>query len=126
MRISTNINNQEWLNPDDLMNIRAKGCYPDVQKPKHPRTFKDIRTFNQHKPYGMVTAPLDPYDDRPDWYVFKHKHKRKYYEEIMPRDQEFTDAIEQDHDMHIPLHHTHIKPIEPNTRDEEIGDTIIL
>jgi len=68
----------------------------------------------------------DPFDDRPDWYLFRGKHKRRKYEEIMYHDPEFHEGIEQDHEMGIPHHHVHIRHVMPDTYDEEIGDTIII
>lgn len=110
-----------------IININTIGTYP---KPKHhPKTKKglyDPRLMRQHKPYGIASPNPDPFDDRPDWFKFKAKPKKQYYEDITPHDEEFQDAMIEDHQMHISHHHKHIKPIEPDTHDEEIGDTIEL
>ena len=116
----------DWGDDDMIKNIRVKGCYPDVKHHKKPIRQFDPRLKLQYKPYGIASETPDPFDDRPDWFKFHVKKEKKYYEEITPRDPEFNEAIEQDHDMHIPHNHTHIKEIEQDTSSEEIGDTIVI
>lgn len=115
-------------------NIRVKGTYPHVRRNKHVHYQSHYHPnasmflMNQHKPYGLATVGLlDPFDDRPDWFMFHKKHKR-IYEEITPRDKEaFYDAMEQDHEMHLPHNHVHIKEVQRNIKpSDEIADTIIL
>lgn len=130
--------NDDWkdLNSiDGIHDVRAKGTYPYVKKdkcPHHPQSHYHPNAspflWNQHKPYGISTLYLiNPYDDRPDWFMFRGKHKKRYYEEVTPKDSEdFHTAMEQDHDMHISHHHVHIKEVNKNNIKDEIADEIIL
>lgn len=137
-RFTGNINSFEdnWndIKHGPVMNIRVAGTYPRKhhnhcchhQHNPHPG-FCILPCFNQHKPYGIATVHIDfGDDDRPDWYKFNAKKQRRQFEEIMPEDQEFHDAIHQDHDLHMRHDHVHLKPIEPNTESEEIEDDVIL
>lgn len=135
MKITTNINsfNDDWRDikaGSDISNIRTRGSYPNVKKDKHFHSHHHPNAspflWNQHKPYGLATVGLmDPFDDRPDWFIFHGKRKRRFYEEIIPKDREdFQEAMEQDHDMHMSHHHVHIKEIERNNPKDEIADTI--
>lgn len=135
--ITTYINNfnDDWKDlkyTGGFHDIRTRGTYPNVKKDKHYHSHHHPNAspflWNQHKPYGIATLNLlDPYDDRPDWFMFRSKPKKRYYEEVTPKDREdFHTAMEQDHDMHISHHHVHIKEIEKNNIKDEIADEIIL
>jgi hypothetical protein len=134
MNTSTTNINDNWidLKSGGVKNIRVRGTYPNVHRKYyntshyHPNCSPFL--LNQHKPYGLATVGLiNPFDDRPDWFLFHKRHKRKY-EEITPADKEdFYQAMEQDHDMHISHHHVHIKEVKPNTKpSDEIENEIIL
>lgn len=119
----------------EVKNIRAKGSYPNVQHKKHihfkshHHPYASMFLMNQHKPYGLATVGLlDPFDDRPDWFLFHKKHRKRVYDEITPDDPEsFYQAMEQDHDMNIPHNHVHIQERLPeNNPSEEIEDTVII
>ena len=117
-----------------VKNIRIRGSYPNVKynhKHLHSHYHPNASMFlmNQHKPYGIATVGiLDPFDDRPDWYMFRNKKRKRIYEEITPHDKEdFYNAMEQDHEMHISHHHLHLKEIPQDTKpSDEIADTIII
>ena len=115
-----------WNDNTEVSNIRCRGSYPHVKPIPHKKRMPYPQLFNQHKPYGMATFCYDMFDDRPDWFRFRARKRRRHYEEILHHDPEFPIGMEQDHDMHIPHHHLHIKPIMPDTYDEEIDDTIII
>ena len=136
--VTTNVPKDNWIDikSGGIKNIRVKGTYPAVHKKDrqkyyqnhyHPRPSYFL--MNQHKPYGMATLGLlDPFDDRPDWFMFKTKKQKRKYEEITPQDrEEFREAMEQDRDMHISHHHVHIKEIEQRTKpSDEIAGTVEL
>lgn len=136
-RITTNINSfdDNWLDVKcgGVANIRAKGSYPNVKRKKYPHSHyhpgASMFLMNQHKPYGLATLGLlDPFDDRPDWYMFHTRKRKRMYQEITPQDiADFYNAMAEDHELHIPHNHMHIKeiPQEPDMSDE-IADTIII
>ena len=130
MNISTNNNfrpdNWSDLVNDDISNIRVNGTYPngkcyrrckcDVHQ--HLKMHDSPFLLNQHKPYGFSTVRLlDPFDDRPDWWKFVSKtRKKRQYVEVTPDDCEaFHKSLQQDQDMHIPHNHVHIKQIKTKT-----------
>ena len=133
-KITTTVPEDNWLDiqtPGGVHDIRTRGSYPNVHNNRrnhahyHPNASPFL--WNQHKPYGISTINLlDPFDDRPDWYMFNAKRQKKYYEEITPQDKpDFHQAMEQDHDMHISHNHVHIKELETqNNPNEEIADEI--
>ncbi len=135
-RITTNINNfdDNWIDVQcgGIKNIRVIGSYPNVKHKKHVHSHYHPGStrflMNQHKPYGIATVGLlNPFDDRPDWFMFHSKHRKRKYEEIIPSDKEFYNAMEQDHEMHIPHNHLHIKEVEQGpSPSDEIEDTIII
>ena len=135
---TTTIGNDNW---DDLkmtrgiFNIRCRGHYPNVHykchhnlpsSHYHPNASPFL--WNQHKPYGIATVNiLDPFDDRPDWHLFRSKPQKRYYEEITPNDREdFERAMCQDHAAHLRHNHVHIKEIQKTNKKDEIADDIIL
>lgn len=118
-----------WNDNTEVSNIRCRGSYPNVRHKPYKRRYHHgfIQCWNQHKPYGMSTMCYDPFDDRPDWALFRPRHRRRQYEEIMHNDPDFPEGMTQDHDMGIPhVPHVHIRRVNPDTYNEEIGDTIIV
>ena len=137
MRKILNNYDDDWsdLYSGEIKNIRVRGSYPNVKYKKyipyksHHHPGASMFLMNQHKPYGLATwGILDPYDDRPDWYHFHAKHKRRFYEEVMPSDKEaFYQAIEEDREMRTPpVHHVHIQEIRQNNPSEEIEDPVTI
>lgn len=115
-----------WDCNTEVSNIRSRGTYPHVKPIPHKRRRPYPQLWNQHKPYGMATMCFDPFDDRPDWFLFRPRPRRRQFEEIMYHDPEFPEGIRQDHAMCIPHDHMHLRHVMPDTYDEEIGDTIII
>ena len=97
MNTSTTSINDDWndLKTGEIKNIRVKGTYPHVHKKQHHLYESHFHPncspflMNQHKPHGIATVGLlDPFDDRPDWFLFKSRKNKRIYEEITPADHE--------------------------------------
>lgn len=116
-----------WNDNTEVSNIRCRGSYPNVHHRPYRRGHRFFQCWNQHKPFGMATMSYDPFDDRPDWFLFRPRHRRRHYEEIMHNDPDFREGMAQDCNMGMTQQpHVHIRHVAPDTYDEEIGDTYVF